>query len=60
MIEAVLLSLMSTPNVLLGCAYTCLHEVGELKYIGSMFIANGWGTEESKSRIYLAHSLVAA
>ncbi len=35
-----------------------LHEVGELKYFGSMFIANGWGTDEIRNRVYLASSAI--
>ncbi len=33
-----------------------LEDVDKFKYLGSMFVANGQGTEEIRSRIYLARS----
>ncbi len=33
-----------------------LEDVEKFKYLGSMFVANGQGTEETRSRIYLARS----
>ncbi len=36
-----------------------LEDVDEFKYLGSMFVANGQGTEEIRSRINLARSALS-